>query len=177
MFIRFLIALLLLLPCWPASADAWPFFDERLGFTVPAAPWTLTLPADYLVVKQRQIKPDGRYGYFLVLDEKRNLTISFFIEPAAKCNDSQSCRDMVWKLGNPSWENPQNVVQSEIGDVSYFEFFMPTFRGVAVKQQHMYAQFVKDGFWVDMHISKVLSGPEEHQLFEQIVKSVVFEAK
>ncbi|HZT34317.1 MAG TPA: hypothetical protein VFA15_00240 [Nitrososphaera sp.] len=93
------------------------------------------------------------------------------------CKDSKACRDMVWKLGNPSWENPQKVIQSEIGDVSYFEFFMPSFQGQPVKQQNMYAEFVKDGFWVDMHISKVLYKPEEHKLFEGVIKSVEFEPK
>jgi len=103
------------------------------------------------------------------------MTISFFIEPVRNCTDSRACRDLVLKSGNPAWENPQNVVQAEIGDVSYFEFLIPSVRGMPLKQQHMYAEFVKDGFWVDLHISKVLYKPEEHQLFERIIKSVRFE--
>jgi len=151
--------------------------EGRMGFSVPAASWTLTLPKEGLVVANQQIKPDGRSGYFSLIDEKNKLNISFFIEPVKDCQDSKSCRDMVWKLGNPSWENPQKVVQSEIGDVSYFEFFMPSFRGMPVKQQNMYAEFVKDGFWIDMHISKVRYKPEEHELFERVIKSVRFEPK
>lgn len=162
--------------CQPTAASK--TFDEgRLEFTVPAAPWTLTLPKGGIVVTQRQFKPDGRSGYFLMSDEKNLMMISFFIEPVKNCKDSKECRDMIWKLGNPSWENPEKVVQAEIGDVSYFEFFMPSFRGVPIKQQHMYAQFVKEGFWVDMHISKVLYKPEQHELFERLVKSVRFEPK
>ena len=37
-----------------------------------------------------------------------------------------------------------------------FEFFMPNFRGVPVKQQNVYAEIVRDNFWVDFHISKVM---------------------
>lgn len=151
--------------------------NERLSFTVPTAPWNLTLPKGGLIVERKQIKPDGRSGYFSMTDKTNNLTISFFIEPATKCKDSKSCRDLIWKSGNPSWENPQNVVQSEVGEVSVFEFFMPSFRGMPVKQQHMYAQFVKDEFWVDMHLSKVLYTPREHKLFEDVIKSVQFEPK
>ena len=84
---------------------------------------------------------------------------------------------MVWKAGNPSWENPQNVVLSEIGDVSFFEFFMPSERGVPFQRQNMYAEFVVDSFWVDLHISKVLYKPKEHELFERVVKSIKFEPK
>lgn len=100
-----------------------------------------------------------------------------YIEPAVNCSDSRSCRDMIWKAGNPAWVNPQNVVQSEIGDVSFFEFLIPTFQGMPIQQQNMYAEFVVDGFWVDLHISKTLYKPEEHNLFEQIIKSIKFEPK
>ena len=151
--------------------------EERIGFTVPAAPWTLTLPKNDLLVEKQQVKPDGRHGYFSINDRKSNMAISFFIEPATKCKDSKACRDMVWKSGNPSWENPQNVVLSEMGDVSYFEFFIPSFRGAPVKQHNVYAEFVEGGFWVDLHISKVLYNPEEHELFERTIKSIKFEPK
>ena len=90
-----------------------------MSFTVAGAPWTLTLPKNDLKLQQRQLKPDGSSAYFSLVDEKHKITMSFFIEPVDECKDSKACRDMVWKLGNPSWENPQNVVQAEIDGVSY----------------------------------------------------------
>jgi hypothetical protein len=45
---------------------------------------------------------------------------------------------------------------------------MQSIRGVPVKRQNMYAEFVKDVFRVDMHISKALYKPEEHELFERV---------
>ena len=151
--------------------------DGRISITVPAAPWTLTLHRTDTAVKDQKVKPDGRSGYFLLADSSNRITVSLFIEPAIKCKSSKECRNMVWKAGNPSWENPQNVVLGEIGEVSFFEFFMPTFRQMPVREQHMYAQFVVDEFWVDMHISKTLYQPDEHKLFEDVIKSVKFEPK
>ena len=151
--------------------------EERLSFVVPAAPWVLTLAKGNLAIDQQQIKPDGSAGYFSLNDKKNGFTVSFFIEPVTHCKDSRSCRDMVWKLGNPAWEKPQNVVKSEIDGISYFEFFMPSFRGDPVKQQHMYVEFVIDGFWVDLHVSKVLYTSRDHEAFDQLVKSVKFEPK
>ncbi len=151
--------------------------EKRLSFTAPAVPWSLTIPAQDFVVRQKQFKPDGRSAYFSLASEEKMLNISFFIEPALRCKDSKSCRDMVWKLGNPAWENPRNVVLSEIDEVSYFEFLIPSFRGQAIHQQHMYAQFVVDGFWVDLHLSKVLYTRDDHELFENLVKAVRFEPK
>jgi hypothetical protein len=154
-----------------------PAEDKRIALTVPAAPWTLTLPAGDFTVAEREVKPDGSSGYFYLTGEKSRINISLFIEPVSECKDSKACRDLVLKGGNPLWENPQNIVSAEIGDVSYFEFFMPKFRNMNFQQQNLYAEFVMDGFWVDFHISKVLYKPEEHVLFEQLVKAVKFEPK
>jgi hypothetical protein len=153
------------------------FDEKRIGFTVPAAPWTMTLPAGNFVVEQRQQKPDGSSGYFFLTDDQSHLNVSFYIEPVGSCKTSKACRDMVWKMGNPSWENPKNFVSSQIGEVSYFEFLIPSFRDQPVQQQNMYAEFVVDGFWVDLHISKVLYKREDHELFEQLVKAIKFEPK
>jgi hypothetical protein len=84
---------------------------------------------------------------------------------------------MVKKQGNPAWEKPQNFTSSQIGDVSYFEFLVPSFKGMPLKQQNMYAEFVVDGFWVDLHISKVLYESKDHALFEELVKAIKFEPK
>lgn len=173
----FILALLASSLLTLSGQAAEPAGGARVGLTVPAAPWTLTLPAESLAVENRRVKPDGRHGYFLLSDAKNRLTVSAFIEPAVKCKSSRECRDMVWKAGNPEWESPQHVALSEIGDASYFEFLTPTAKGVPVRQQHMYVQFVVEGYWVDMHISKTLYEPHEHELFERLVKSVRFEPK
>jgi hypothetical protein len=174
MFVPILLALsLLLAPSLTAKNQS----DRPLNITIPAVPWTLTLPGKHLSVENQQVKPDGRYGYFLLSDDHNKITISMYIEPADKCKTSKECRDMVWKAGNSTWENPQNVVMGEIGEVSFFEFLMPSFRDLPIQQQHMYAQFVVDQFWVDMHISKTSYQPKEHKLFEEVIKSVKFEPK
>jgi hypothetical protein len=166
--------LLLIFPGSPAAGRA---DEKRMGFTVPAAPWTLTMPVSDFVIAQRQFKPDGRSAYFMMNDEKSLLNVSLFIEPVANCDSSKSCRDMVWKAGNSGWEKPENVVQAAIGEVHYFEFLIRSFQGLPVEQQNMYAEFVVDGFWVDLHISKVLYKSSEHELFERVIKSIKFESK
>ena len=173
MFARLCAVLLVAQTAFAAGAVQ----DKRLEFTVPAVPWTLTLPAKDFEIAERRVKPDGSGAYFFLTSEQSQLNVSFFIEPVSKCKDSKGCRDMVWKTGNPAWGKPQNFVSSQIGDVSYFEFLVPSFQGQPIRQQNMYAEFVVDGFWVDLHISKVLYKPEEHELFEQLVKAIKFEPK
>jgi hypothetical protein len=169
---------LLLATCATTQATgAGSFQEKRLEFSAPGAPWILTLPADNFQVAEKKLRDDGRGAYFHIVDEKQHINLSMFIEPVKDCNDSKSCRDMIWKLGNPEWTNPQNVVQSEIGDVSVLELMVPSYQGMNIRQQNVYAEFVVDGFWIDMHLSKVLYKPEEHELFERIIKSVKFEPK
>ena len=151
--------------------------EKRLEFTVPESPWTLTISSDDFHMAQEKTRSDGRGAYFYLVDEKQNVNLSMFIEPVKDCKDSKSCRDMLWKLGNPEWVKPQNVVQSEMGDASVLEFLIPVYQGMAIRQQNVYAEFVVDGFWVDMHLSKVLYKPEDHKLFERIIKSIKFEPK
>ena len=156
----------------PASAPD----EKRIELNAPAAPWVLSFPAADFKRAERKIRPDGA-AYFYLVDEKSDLNVSMYIEPVKDCDSSKACRDMIWKAGNPSWGSPQNVVQSEIGDVSYVEFMVPEFQGQPVRQQNMYAEFVVDRFWVDLHISKVLYKPADHSLFEEFVKSIKFESK
>jgi hypothetical protein len=177
MFVTRFLALFILLTFAQTAVVRASLDEERLAFTVPAAPWILSLPKSGMVIQEQQSRPDGSGVYYSLSDEKNQMMIAFFIEPVRECKDSKACRDMVLKAGNPSWENPQGMVQSEIGEVSYFEFFMPSFQGIPVKQQNMYAEFVKDGYWVDLHISKILYQPQDHELFERVVKSVSFERK
>ena len=175
--LHFLASILFSLLLFQTPGAPKPKASERIDLTVTAAPWTLTIPREGLTLESQQTKDDGRYGYFVLQDEKHKMTISLYIEPVDQCKTSKECRDMVWKQGNASWEDPQKVVQGELGDVSFFEFFMPTFRGLPVQQQNMYAEFVVDEFWVDLHVSKVLYKPEEHKLFENLIKSIKFESK
>ena len=151
--------------------------EKRLEFTIAEAPWTLTIPADNFQLAEKKMRDDGKAAYFYLVDEKQDINLSMYIEPVKDCKNSKSCRDMIWKLGNPEWVNPKNVVQAEIGDVSVLELMVPKFQGMDIQQQNVYAEFVIDGFWVDMHLSKVLYKPEEHQLFERIIKAVKFEPK
>lgn len=168
------IAALIILQVSSTRANAQ---EKRLEFTFADVPWTLTIPADDFQLAEKKMRDDGHGVYFHLVDEKQNIDLSMFIKPLKSCTDSKSCRDFIWKTGNPEWVNPQNIVQSEIGGVSVLELMVPKFQGVDIRQHNVYAEFVQDGFWVDMHLSKALYKREEHQLFERIIKSVKFEPK
>jgi hypothetical protein len=160
-----------------AFAAAQIVSEDRVAFTVIEAPWMIAFDSKNFEIKDQQIKHDGKSGYFLLYNEKNNLTVSLFIEPADKCKTSIECRDFVWKSGNPEWGKVQDVIQSKTSDVSYFEFFRPTVKNQPLQMLDMYAEFVEGGYWVDLHLSKVAYKKEDHLLFENFVKSVRFVSK
>jgi hypothetical protein len=105
------------------------------------------------------------------------VNVSLFIEPAEKCKTSDECRDFVLNTGNPAWGKFQDLNKARLGDFSYFEFFRPVAMEQPLKMFDMYAQYVGNSYWVDLHISKVLYKPEDHAMFERLVKSVKFVPK
>jgi len=163
----------------PAAAFGQAMVLKDVGYvmTTMKAPWFMRIAGEGFKITQEKLSPDGTRAYFLMQNETTHVTASVFIEPADKCKTSKECRDMVLNAGNPGWIDPINKVSAEIGNVSYFEFLIPTFQNQPIQQQNMYAEFVENGYWVDLHISKVLYKKEDHVLFEDMVKSVKFDAK
>lgn len=151
--------------------------EDRIAFTVIDAPWLIMLDSANFELTNQQVKPDGKSAYFMLSNKESGLNVSFYIEPAVKCKTSEECRDFVLTTGNPKWGEFQNLVNSKIGGVSYFEFFRPKVRDVPLQVLDMYAQFVEDDYWVDLHLSKVLYKKEDHKLFEDFVKSIRFVSK
>jgi hypothetical protein len=131
--------------------------------------------ADFDIAESRQ-SPDGKQSYFLFRDDKTGVIASIYIEPAVKCADSASCRDFVRTSNLSQVTGAENVASSEIDIVSVFEYLLPV-KDLAVRQHNMYAEFVRDGFWVDLHISKLQYKQEDRKLFETLVRSVKFENK
>ena len=175
--IRFISIVFVFIVLLKVLAVAQTVSEDRVAFTTLEAPWMVSLDGRNLEIKEQQVKRDAQSGYFLLYNEKDNLSISLFIEPAVKCKTSDECRDLVLKTGNPKWGKVQDVVKSQIGDFSYFEFFRPTAQNQPLQMLDMYAEHVADGYWVDLHISKVLYKKADHLLFENLVKSIRFVSK
>ena len=149
--------------------------DDKLSFTTSKAPFEFVLNAKGYVVQKQQQAPDGSRGYFHMTNDLVN--VSFWFEPVDKCKTSKECRDMIFKAGNPSWGEYQNLLLSEIGDTSFFEFFRPTVMNRKVDMLDMYAEFVREGIWIDLHITKLLYTKKDHAIFEDMVKSAQFVGK
>jgi tetratricopeptide (TPR) repeat protein len=170
-------AVFFLLSCPTQIAYSLQLEASSLRLSVPKAPWTVVISGEALSLNQQRIQPDGQRGYFMMTDSKARVFASLYIEPVDECKTSKECRDLVWKRGNPAWQNPKDVKLGEIGEISILELMVPEYQGLPMRQQNMYAQFVLDGYWVDLHLSKVQYQDKDRVFFERMVKSVRFEPK
>jgi len=149
----------------------------RIEFTVPAAPWTVTVPASDFAVRTNEVQPDGRHGRLVVESAASFVTLTVAIAPADRCADSRSCRDTAYNDHMSDVESPENVKTSVLGDIPTFEYYLPAYRGQAIRQQHLFAAFVSGGFWADVHIAKALYAPVDRAALETLVRSVRLEPK
>ena len=134
--------------------------------------WWLRFPkSDYqLHIKER--KPDGKSFYYMFVNTVNNLNVSFSIEPVSKCSSSNECREMVWNTPNPSIVNPVNVKRYERNDFSVIEYFLPVIYRKKLDQMNLSAELVRDGYWVDLHVSKILYKDSEKELFDGVIDSL-----
>lgn len=174
--IVFLSTAFILLYCSLCSAQIVEV--DGVELTTTKAPWKLRILGNDLDIADVKVKPDEQSAYFMMTSESSKLNVSVFIEPVDKCKTSEECRDYVLSLGNPKWGKFQDLAKSKIKNFSYFEFYRPEADGQPLRVFDMYAEYVDQGYWVDLHISKVLYKKEEdHALFEKVVNAISFVAK
>lgn len=152
-------------------------FVDGVDITTTKAPWTLRILGNDLDITGAQAKPDQQSAYFMMASGSSGLNVSVFIEPVDKCKTSEGCRDYVLDLGNPAWGKFQDLAKSRIKDFHYFEFYRPEVMGRPMKMFDIYAEYVDQGYWVDVHISKPLYTKPDHALFEKVINSISFVRK
>ena len=151
--------------------------QTRIGFTVPKAPWMMGVPSDTFEVSQQRMKPDGTAAYFMLTKGSGGLIVSFWIEPIRDCKTAISCRDASWKAEKAKLGNAEGVAMSEVGDAAVVEYLIPTVAKMKVDQKNMHAYFVRDGFWIDFHLSQMAYREADHDRFTDFIRAVTFEPK
>ena len=166
-----------LIPLVSGFVQAQDTFIDGVDLTTIKAPWTLRILGNELDITQVQAKPDQASAYFMMASASSSINVSVFIEPVDKCKTGEECRDHVLGLGNPAWGKYEKLAKGKLKDFSYFEFYRPEVQGKQLKMLDMYAEYVSQGYWVDVHISKALYSKEDHVLFEKVINSISFVPK
>lgn len=138
------------------------------SIAVPSTALALEFPADGFKLAQA----DDYRPYYFLTNEKTRLNVSFNFEPAAKCSSSEACRDYFAGRMKGAYPNKTNWRSSQVGDVYASENLDGPVNGLDLRQQHMNAHIVRDGVWIDVHLSKVRYQEADRELFLSFIRSI-----
>jgi hypothetical protein len=137
----------------------------------------MRVPSSAFEMKQQQVKPDGTAAYFMMSDPTTHLNLSFFIEPIKDCATAVACRDWAWKAEKTRLSGIEGVGESEIGDAAVVEWLQPMFGKLRIDQKNMHAYWVKDGYWIDAHVSEVAFKESDRERFVALIRAIDFVPK
>ena len=171
---KFLVCLLFVTTTAVAHADM-RLSKQAIYLSGPNTPWQMRFPKNGWQLDQERRREDGLGFYYMFSDPITKMNLSFYIEPAEKCKTSRDCRSMFWSNPGPLYENPQAVEQFEENGFAIVKFIIPSVQGVQVNQLNYSAHIVREGYWIDMHLSKLPSQKGDEASFSRFVKTISFQ--
>ena len=137
-----------------ARADVQEIGTE-LRFFSPATSWKVSIPKEDWAISQEKRRPDGTGFYYMLSSKSRLLQFSIFLDKTNQCSSSEDCRALFWRNPGPMYKDPKEVKQYEKNGFQVIQFYLDGAGGFPVKQANLSAHMYKDGYWLDVHISKV----------------------
>jgi hypothetical protein len=126
---------------------------------------------------EKEIKFDNNYLRIMLNDGLWNLSV--FIEKCEECNNAIECRNMIKNrnLNNPEFEII-NVKENSNDSTAELEYIIKAFKGINTNQKNYYKEFVKNGFWWDMHLSKMTYEENDSMMAKSIMnKSILVDKR
>jgi len=158
--------------------------DNEYLLSADGASWFLQFAKADFELLQSKFRNEGRSRYFHFSD-KSGLNVSFFIEPASSCRTSVECRKMQHDKPSASMKAARYVKDYEINGFAVVEYFLekpgddliaqfPALKGKVINQGNINAHYVREGYWVDVHISKLNFSDADRLRFKKTIESLAF---
>src|SRR5260370_26239517 len=173
LFVTLAFALLTLVAARAQDAPASATSDVWL----PGKAWALALDGTGFTTKANELQPDGR-RYFLAENTKTRVIVSVFLEAAKAPVQSGECKHSLEEKAkrNSSLASGslKGIAYRENGEMQILEFTLPDVDGAPTNQKNIFGCLIKDGIFVDIHISKVFFRVVDQPLFYALLQSVHF---
>jgi hypothetical protein len=152
-FFRALSTLLLLAQVGvPARADIVDTPTER-HLSLKSATVHLSIPRRDWVITREQRNPDGSNVYYALSSDQLKTLLSVYIDKPTACHSAAGCRDLVMR--NPAFKDAKDLQTLDVGKFSVSQFYLDKPQGLALVQTNLVASAYVDGYWFNLHISKV----------------------
>lgn len=172
--------LTLLLPCLLSLspvAHAAETGGETVALTLPQLKWVLEIGAPGFVLREKEVTKSKESARFFADNDKTGVIMSAFLEKADHPGDAKECRAFYVARGESNPVKQEDISLSESGGMALREYSHKRIKGVLCNQKNFNAYLSRDGYWVDIHLSKVEFKPVEEKLFKEILENVKFRPK
>ena len=116
----------------------------------------LALPRGDWTVEQQKHHPDGTGAYYLLSSKLLGVNLSFWIEKSKACADGEACLRLA--LSNLAYKDKQDQDFFEAAGFKATSFYIDASDKIPVDQFNVLAAAYANGYWLDVHISKVGHG-------------------
>lgn len=152
----FVGAFVFLLLAAPAGADV-SSTGADLQFYSSQVPWRISFPKQRWTLGQEKRRPDGDGFYYLASNDVLGLNFSVYIDKTDKCSSGSSCRTLFWSNPGPGYAGAKDVKQFDRNGFAAIQLYMDV-PALQAKQGNLLAHEYKDGYWIDIHISRMSEG-------------------
>jgi tetratricopeptide (TPR) repeat protein len=155
---------------WTAFAGG----TNNLHLATPGSSWSLEINTTGFALQGQDFSRDGTAAQLQAVNTSNNIILSAFLEKPETPGDAKACRDFYWSKAKQNPMKMEDVKMSEISSVALVEYTIKGFEGMDFNQKNMNAYLSQNGYWVDVHISKMDFKPKDEAAFLSIVKSIRF---
>ncbi|MBE3110572.1 MAG: tetratricopeptide repeat protein [Acidobacteria bacterium] len=146
--------------------------DTRLVLTLPDISWSLEIAMSGFTIKEKKINDRADGAMLMAENAQTRVSLSAFIEKAAKPGDSKACREHYWKLTKRSPLKMKEVRMYESGPMAIVEYLIPEVGTVKVNQKHINAYLAVGDYWIDVHLSQIFHKPGPEDPLTSILETI-----
>ncbi len=148
---------------------------DHIAISAKDLPWALVFLREGFRLDLERPRPDERGGSYYFTDDATELNLSVTLAPARTCQTADACRAAYWADLSPVLQDPQAVRFFEENGFAVIEYLIPEYKGLPVRQFNFSAHQLRDGYWIDLHLSKVWFEPKDWALFLRVLEEITFE--
>lgn len=168
------LALVLLVLSAAAHARAPQVDSDVRRLSVPGLKWALEVGLPGFVVEKEQTRDDGKAVMLMADIKEKGYVVSIFLEPIPHGENVKQLRDLGAGIKETSPFKLSDFKTSEYGQIPTLEYVIKEYQGLKVNQKNLNAYFVHEGYWVDVHFSKMLYKPGDEKIFYSVIDTVRF---
>lgn len=147
--------------------------EGTVRLPAPGPKWSLAIDLPGFALDPIQIREDPPGTKLSAVNRTAGLILTAFIETAKPGWTAVDARENAWNImQTASPMERKDVKRSERGDIALLEYSVPRYKGEDLNQRSVNAYMVRDGMWIDVHISKTQYEPNDDALFQKVIGTI-----